>query len=100
MGITKKGLNIALGWVAVNLIDFKRRFVNSQMTLRLWPNEKANPIGISGGKLEPAKHDIIIKIEFTTFAKFKPKVVVYYPFVQNEESRSFFPRNFQVNMSG
>lgn len=91
-GQSKKGTTFPIGWVAVNLVNFKGIFMNSSMLLRLWRDEVANPIGICGEKLNPSPDfDVLIRIEFTTFMRQLPKKVIFQlPFENNGKLEFFF----------
>jgi hypothetical protein len=75
---------VPLGWVNINLVNFKGHFVSGRVTRRLWPNEKANPIGTCVENIK-TPNPIILTLELSSFSAYHPTPVVFTPLVVGEE---------------
>ena len=56
---------IPLGWVACQLFDYKNELKTGLMTLNLWHNEEANPIGTCGSNTST---EMPLFVEFDQYA--------------------------------
>ena len=84
MTFKKEDLGSPLGWVSINLVNFKGQFASGRLYKRLWPNEKANPLGTCVDNIKTT-NPIIATVEFTTFMKFHPSIISYTPLVHPSE---------------
>jgi phosphatidylinositol-4,5-bisphosphate 3-kinase len=87
MTFKKEDLGMALGWVSINLVNFKGHFASGRVYKRLWPNEKANPLGTCVDNIK-TPNPIIATVEFTTFMKHHPSLITYTPLVHPGEEVS------------
>ena len=58
--------DVALGWVNLQLIDYKHELRTGLVSLSLWPNEQANPIGTCIANGSP--NAPMLYIEFDTYS--------------------------------
>eukprot|EP01119_Soliformovum_irregulare_P018730 TRINITY_DN5798_c0_g1_i3.p1 TRINITY_DN5798_c0_g1~~TRINITY_DN5798_c0_g1_i3.p1 ORF type:complete len:941 (+),score=280.55 TRINITY_DN5798_c0_g1_i3:461-3283(+) len=79
-----------LGWVSSHLIDFRRNFTTGKKDLRLWPNEKANPLAMCVENVREVA-PVTITVDFTCFSKYYPTPVSFTPLITEEEALKYDP---------
>ena len=79
----------------MNLVDFQGNFVAGNLDLRLWPNERANPIGTCVDNIR-SPCPVVVTVNIASFEKYRTNdtAVVFTPLVFEDEGS-----NGQVNHS-